>query len=309
MKYEFYTADVFTQQIFGGNPLAVFPQAEGLSSFQMQKIAAEINYSETVFVLPPETFAGTKRLRIFTPQAELLFAGHPTIGTAYILASIGEIKLDQPEITIIFEEGIGQVPVKILGQPQKPTYTELTVAQLPQIGPEPPNIKNLAEMLSLNSEDLLTGEYSSQAISCGLPFLFIPVNSQKSLAKAKLRIDIWQSLIANFWANCVYLFTFETSNKAIFVRSRMFAPSLGIEEDPATGSAAAAFGGYLGLRNQNDGKLQWQIEQGIEMGRPSLLMVQTFKKAGKIEKVCVGGSSVMVTKGTMEIPFETNNKT
>ena len=305
MEYRFYTADVFTQQTFGGNPLAVFPQAQGLSSLQMQKIAGEINYSETVFVLPPETTEGTKRLRIFTPKAELPFAGHPTVGTAYILAYIGDIALDKAEVTIIFEERVGPVPVKILSQAGKPTYTELTAAQLPEFGPTTPDIEDLAEMLSLKAEDFLGGDYSPQAVSCGLPFVFIPLNSQKALARAKLKRDRWESLLANSWADCVYLFTLGSQSAA--VRSRMFAPSLGIEEDPATGSAAAALGGYLGIRDQRDGILQWQIEQGIEMGRPSSLTVQTFKKEGLIQKICVGGSSVMVIQGAMKIPCENNS--
>ena len=309
MEYRFYTADVFTQQTFGGNPLAVFPQAQGLSAWQMQKIAGEINYSETVFVFPSETPEGIRQLRIFTPNSELPFAGHPTVGTAYILAYIGDITLDKPEITIIFEEGVGPVPVKILSESGKPTYTELTAAQLPEFVSNIPDIQDLAEMLSLKSEDFFMGDYAPQAVSCGLPFLFIPLNSQQALAQAKLKRDRWESLLANSWANCVYLFTLETSSKLVFmrsqsaaVRSRMFAPSLGIEEDPATGSAAAALGGYLGIRDQRDGILQWQIEQGIEMGRPSSLIVQAFKSKGLIQKICVGGSSVMVIQGIMEIP-------
>ena len=305
MEYQFYTADVFTQQTFGGNPLAVFPQAQGLNPQQMQKIAGEINYSETVFVLPPETAEGTRRLRIFTPKAELPFAGHPTVGTAYVLASIGEIVLDQSEITIIFEEGVGPIPVTILSESGKPTYTELTAAQLPEFGSTVPDIEDLAEMLSLKPEDFLMGDYAPQAVSCGLPFLFIPLKSQEALAQATLKRDRWESLLANSWADCVCLFTFETQNAA--VRSRMFAPSLGIEEDPATGSAAAALGGYLGIRDQRNGRLQWQIDQGIEMGRPSSLIVKTFKKEGFIQKICVGGSSVMVIQGVMEIPYENNS--
>jgi trans-2,3-dihydro-3-hydroxyanthranilate isomerase len=159
MEYKFYTADIFTQQTFGGNPLAVFPQAQGLTSLQMQKIAGEINYSETVFVFPPETVAGTRRLRIFTPKTELPFAGHPTVGTAYILAYIGNITLDQSETTIIFEEEVGPIPVKILSEAGKPTYTELTAAQLPEFGLNVPDIEDLAEMLSLDLEDFLTGDY------------------------------------------------------------------------------------------------------------------------------------------------------
>lgn len=302
MRYSFYTADVFTNQIFGGNPLAVFPKAQGLTDWQMQKIAAEINYSETVFVLSPRTPEGTKRLRIFTPKAELPFAGHPTVGTAYVLAQLGEIPLTDLETRIIFEEGVGPVPVQIFSDRGKPIYTELTASQLPEFGPEPPPIEQLASMLSLNPEDLLTGDYAPQAVSCGLPFLFIPLKSQRALAQASLQRDLWQNLLSNFWATCVYIFTFETSDLSIFLRSRMFAPSLGIEEDPATGSAAAALGGYLGVRDRREGLLQWHIEQGIEMGRPSLLNVKITKHNAQIEQVGVGGSSIMVMEGTLEIP-------
>lgn len=298
MTKEFYTADVFTDKIFGGNPLAVFPDALGLTSEKMQLIAREFNYSETVFVFPPETPQGTRKLRIFTPSAEIPFAGHPTVGTAYILGLIDHIPLTEDVTTVIFEEGVGAVPVKIYAKDGKPFYTELSAAQLPEFGPIPPPIPQLAEMLSLQSDDFLGGENSPQSISCGLPFLFIPVRKLQVLAQIKLILPLWETLLSDSWASCVYVFCYASELGENKLRSRMFAPSLGIEEDPATGSAATALAGYLGIRSKvKSGTLKWIIEQGFEMGRPSILQVEADKKEGEITAIRVGGASVLFSQG------------
>ncbi|GFE70339.1 PhzF family phenazine biosynthesis protein [Chroococcus sp. FPU101] len=303
MQYQFFTADVFTDRIFGGNPLAVFPQAEGIPTELMQKIAAEFNYSETVFVFPPETPQGTRRIRIFTPQTELPFAGHPTVGTAYILAAIGELVLDCHETMIYLEEGVGLVPVKIKSQDGVPIYSELTASQIPQVGPEVPSIAKLAEMLSLEVDDLLDNEYYPQAFSCGVPFLFIPLRNRDAIERVKLNLEQWQNLLSNAWASAVYVFCFEPELKGSDVRSRMFAPNMGIVEDPATGSAAAAIAGYLAMRDtSSDQTLAWVIEQGFEMGRPSILKIEADQQDNQIIAVRVGGSSVLVSEGTMNIP-------
>jgi trans-2,3-dihydro-3-hydroxyanthranilate isomerase len=303
MRYQFYTADVFTDRMFGGNQLAVFANAQGLNSEQMQAIAREFNLSETVFVFPPETPEGTRCLRIFTPKTELEFAGHPTVGTAYVLSAIGEIPLINKEITITFEEKVGLVPVKIRSQDGKPYYTELTAAQLPEFGPPPPPLADLAAMLSLETSALLQGENCPQAVSCGLPFLFIPVRNREVLGRANLNLSLWQELLIDYWASSVYLFTFAPELAGSDLRSRMFAPGLGVAEDPATGSAATALAGYLGIRNSlTDGRLRWVVEQGFEMGRPSLLQVEADKKKGEITEIRVGGSSVLVSEGTIDLP-------
>jgi trans-2,3-dihydro-3-hydroxyanthranilate isomerase len=303
MQYQYYTADVFTDRIFGGNPLAVFPHSQGIPPQLMQKIAAEFNYSETVFVFPPKTPQGTRQIRIFTPQTELPFAGHPTIGTAYILAAIGELSLDCHETLIYLEEGVGSVPVKIQTQDGIPVYTELTAPRLPEVGGDPPSLRELAALLSLEERDLRSGDYSPQAVSCGVPFLFVPLCSREAIAKVKLNLECWQHLLSNAWASSVYVFCFEPELAGSDIRSRMFAPGLGVAEDPATGSAAAAFAGYLGMRDpRGDRTLKWVIEQGFEMGRPSLLTIEADRQKGQIIAVRVGGSSVLVSQGTMNIP-------
>jgi trans-2,3-dihydro-3-hydroxyanthranilate isomerase len=302
-KYQFYTADVFTDRIFGGNPLAVLPHATGLKTQQMQQIAAEFNYSETVFVLPPQTPEGTRQLRIFTPATELPFAGHPTVGTAYILGLIGEIPLNEPEITVIFEEGVGPVPVTIRSQEGKPLYTELKAAKLPEFSDETPSISELASILGLDPQDLRKDDYSPQIVSCGLPFLFVGLHNRQTLGRIQFNHERWQSILGNNWANCIYVFCFDPERPGSHLRSRMFAPSMGIIEDPATGSAATALGGYLAIREGlKDGTLYWRVEQGFEMGRPSILEITTKKQAGNITEIRVGGQSVLVSEGTLHIP-------
>jgi trans-2,3-dihydro-3-hydroxyanthranilate isomerase len=269
----------------------------------MQRVAREFNYSETVFVFPPETLKGTRRLRIFTPTVELPFAGHPTIGTAYILGAIGEIELLEDATKIVFEEGVGAIPVKILSEQGKPVYSELTTAKLPEFGLKPPSISELASMLSLKPSDLLDGEDAPQAFSCGLPYLFIPLRDRSALGRVKLNQERWKQLLSDYWASSVYVFCYEPELKGSDIRGRMFDPGYGIAEDPATGSAVAALAGYLGMRNKlTDGTLKWVVEQGFEMGRPSILHVEADKQNNQIKVVRVGGSSVLVSEGVMEIP-------
>ena len=305
MRCRFITADVFTSRPLEGNPLAVFPDARGLSDGLMQRIAREFNLSETTFVFPPEDPANTRLVRIFTPKTELPFAGHPTVGTAYVLAALGEVPLTGDETRIVLEEKIGPVPVLIRSENGRPVFTQLSVPQIPEVGPPPPvDPVLLAEMLSLNRDDLVTdGEDFPQPFSCGSAFLFVPLRSRDALRRARLRIDLWEKLLAGTWASILYPFCREPELPGSHFRARMFSASIGIGEDPATGGAVSAFGGYVGLRApERDGTETRIIEQGFEMGRPSFLRLEVDKRDGEIVAVRVGGSSVMVSEGTMEIP-------
>jgi trans-2,3-dihydro-3-hydroxyanthranilate isomerase len=303
MRCRFITADVFTSRPLEGNPRAVFPDARGLSDDLMQRIAREFNLSETVFVLPPDEPQNTRCLRIFTPKAELPFAGHPTVGTAYALAALGEIPLTGEETRIVFEEKVGPVPVLIRSEEGRPVFTQLSVAKLPEQGPTPPEASELAEMLSLTADDVMSGEDHPQGFSCGNPFLFIPLRSRDALRRARLRIDVWEDVLSGGWTSKVYLLCREPELPGSHIRARMFSPEIGIGEDPATGAAVSALGGYLGIRApERDGTLTWIVEQGFEMGRPSLLHLEVDKRGGEITGVRVGGSSVLVSEGTMELP-------
>lgn len=302
-RYRYYTADVFTDRIFGGNQLAVFPDARGLTAEQMHRIAREFNFSETTFVFEPALPAHTRRIRIFTPGGEVPFAGHPTVGTAHVLAETGEITLARETTDIVFEEAVGPVPVSIRARDGHPVFAQLSVAKLPEIGPPPPDTARLAAMLSLSPADVLGGEWAPQALSCGLPYLFVPVRDRDAVRRARVKPDLFEAAMRGQWAEMAFVFALDPELPGSQVRARMFAPLLDVPEDPATGSACAALGGYLAMRSgTRDGTERWVVEQGFEMGRPSIIEIEVDRVAGQIEAVRVGGSSVMVCEGWMEVP-------
>ena len=292
-RYRYFTCDVFTERVFCGNPLAVLPEARGLTDAQMQSIAREFNYSETTFVLPADDPHHAARVRIFTPGGELPFAGHPTIGTAFVLAKIGAIPADASEI--VLEEGVGPVPVSILRNGERVTHCRLTAARLPEPGPPAAPARDLARMLSLADGEVLEG---SACWSCGVPFLVVPVANLGALSRCALDLPLWRELLAGYPTQKVYPVA---RVGTLQWRVRMFAPGLGVAEDPATGSAAASFAGWLArqLTHPRDGTLAVRLEQGVEMGRPSELAVEFDRVAGAITAVRVGGAAVMVAEGTL----------
>jgi trans-2,3-dihydro-3-hydroxyanthranilate isomerase len=298
-EYHFYTTDVFTDRMFGGNQLAVFTDARGLDAARMQKIAREMNLSETAFVFPPQTPVGTRSVRIFTPDRELPFAGHPTIGTAFVLAAVGEVNADGGAVRIVLEEGVGPVPVVIRFEGGVPTFAELTAAKLPEEGPPAPARELIAAALSLNVAEIQDGERRPRAFSCGVAFLFVTVRSLAALRDARPNLGVWDRNLAGYVTNEIYLLTEDAGDAD--VRARMFGPSLGIMEDPATGSAASALAGYLAPPRAADGTLRWTVQQGVEMGRPSTIRVEADVSRGAISGVRVGGSAVLVSEGVLRL--------
>ena len=303
MKYHFHTCDVFTDSVFGGNPLAVFPDGRGLDDGQMQRIAREFNLSETVFVLPPEDPAHTRRLRIFTPVGEVPFAGHPTVGTAHVLAAIGEVALSGEETRIVFEEGVGPVPVTIRAEGGAPVFAQLTAAQPPEVGPPPPADDVIAAALGLEAADLGAGDMAVQVVSCGMPFLFVPLQEVAALGRIVVDTGRWHAAFADYVSSLLFVFAMGGERPGSDISARMFAPLWGIPEDPATGAAATALGGYLALRDpRGDARLAWTVEQGFAMGRPSIIEVEADKRDGQVVEIRVGGASVMVSEGDFDVP-------
>jgi trans-2,3-dihydro-3-hydroxyanthranilate isomerase len=301
-RYRYLTADVFTTEPFGGNQLAVFPDARGIPEHRLQDVAREFNLSETTFVYPPADRANTRRVRIFTPGTELPFAGHPTVGTAHVLAAIGDLPLDGPVTRVIFEELVGPTPVTIRAEHGRPTFCQLTAAKLPEEGPPPPSNEALAGALGLDPSDLLDGDWAPRGWTCGVPYLFVPLRSREAVARATVRSDAWERALKGTWAPELFIIAREGERAGSDLHARMFAPGFGISEDPATGSAAAALAGYLAKRDpRRDGTLRWIVEQGFEMKRPSILEVEADVAGGTISAVRVGGASVLVCEGTMEI--------
>jgi trans-2,3-dihydro-3-hydroxyanthranilate isomerase len=302
MQYGYATVDVFTSRRFAGNPLAVFPDARGLEPGQMPLIAKEFNLSETTFVLPPDDPRHTRRVRIFTPSHELPFAGHPTVGTAFALASLGLIPLAGDRTEVVFEEGVGPVPVAIFAREGQPVASQLTAVRLPEIGPRPPGRYAIAAALSLDASDFLGSPYEPEAVSCGIPFLFVPLRDRAAVARARLNRAEWERVLGSYWAAEIFFFAFDPELPGSDLLGRMFAPRLGVLEDPATGAAVTALGGYLGSRDpREDGTFRWVIEQGFEMGRPSMLQLEIDKRDGRVAQIRVGGPSVFVSEGMMEV--------
>ncbi len=304
MRHRFVTADVFTDRAFGGNPLAVLPDARNLDPARMQEVAREFNLSETVFVLPPDDPSHTRRLRIFTPAREIPFAGHPTVGTALVLAATGAVEIAGETTRIVFEEGAGPVPVTIRAVDGRAVSAELTAPEPPMVGaaPEP---AALAALLGLAATDLRTDAGLPATASTGLPFLIVELNDAAALARARLDHGLWRRLLADAEAREVYLVTRDAAGLDADFRARMFAPAAGIEEDPATGSAAAALGGWLGLNEAPADRItRYVVAQGLEMGRPSRLEIAVERRAGEVVAVRVGGGAVLVSEGAIEVPAD-----
>ncbi len=305
MRLPFHTLDVFTDRAFGGNPLGVFPDATHLPSELMQRIARQMNLSETVFLGPPESDDGTARVRIFTPAVEVPFAGHPTVGSAIFLASrgAGERQAGSEEVTLVLEENVGPVPVKVRFEEGRPVFAQFTTALPPEHRPCLLATGDLAALVGLEPSDIGPDELEPEMVSCGLPYLIIPVRNLAAISGAELDTVRWRSMVADGWAHHVYLVCPEAEGEGVDMHVRMFAPGSGVAEDPATGSAAAALGGYLSaIDGRAEASLAWTVEQGLECGRPSLLYVEADRAGGVTAAVRVGGSAVAVSEGNMTIP-------
>lgn len=297
MSHRFVIADVFTEMAFGGNQLAVFPDGRGLSDRTMQALAREFNFAETTFVLPPQNPRHLRRVRIFTPKMELPFAGHPTVGTAAVLTRLGLVPILEGAATMVLEEGIGPITVEIRLHGETVfahLVTEKEVLQ-PSIRP---TRNAAAAALTLPEEAVLETWFAS----AGVPFCFVHLASREKVDRAVLDRAAWSANFANAWSPNLYFFAGGLApGSRLYVR--MFAPALGIEEDPATGSGAAALAGCLAARSSGqDGSFKWEIDQGVAIGRPSFIEASAEKRHGRTSKVKVGGATVLVGEGTMIVP-------
>jgi trans-2,3-dihydro-3-hydroxyanthranilate isomerase len=314
----FTTCDVFTETPLTGNPLAVVFGAEGLSDETLLAITREFNYSETTFVFAPETPGTTRRVRIFTPGGEVPFAGHPTLGTAHVLVATGMVRANADDggtavLNLVLGENVGPVPVRVWCENGVPTHAQLTTAQRPEERAEgvPPRAA-LAEVLALQPEDFVGGAHAPMGVSCGLPFLVVPLASVDAVRRARVRQDAWEAHLRGRWATEPLVFALvrddadredlPVSLRTVDIRARVFVPGLSVPEDPATGSANACLAGYLAARTPRDGTLRWRVAQGVEMGRPSRLELEADKQGGVITAVRVAGASVVVSEGTMRLP-------
>jgi trans-2,3-dihydro-3-hydroxyanthranilate isomerase len=303
MQRRYVTVDVFTDRAFGGNPLAVVLDAGGLSTAQMQAIASEFNYAETTFVLPPRDPAHDAQVRIFTVNKEIPFAGHPNVGTAFVLAT----QATKPPARLLFEEGAGLVPVEILQQDGRAVGAELTAPQplkkLTQFSAE-----QAAACISLSSADIRTDRHSPQIVSVGLPFLVVELASRDALRRTRPDASAFALTFPCDGSDAVYLYTRDIppAEKTSDLQARMFHPgSSGLSEDPATGSATVATAALLAdLAAERDAELSLRIGQGVDMGRPSLLLTRVRKANGVIASAHVGGACVPMMEGSFRLDGE-----
>ena len=296
MKYLYYICDVFTDTRFGGNQLAVLPQAEGLSTQQMRQIAREFNFSETTFVFPARA-GHTRHVRIFTPAREIPFAGHPNVGTAFVLASIGEFGAIKSSLTVTFEEEAGLVLVAINESEGKIVSCELTAPQSLSLGKTLP-IELVAAAISIDAKEIVTKTHGPQVTSVGLPFVMVELRDRSVLERARINMSGFETLAAQGVMPDVFLYT--RANDGFDIRARMYAPLSGVPEDPATGSANCALAGLLAHYSpQPSGSFSWRIAQGVEMGRPSTLIARAEKVDGVVQTTRIGGAAVLVSEGVI----------
>jgi trans-2,3-dihydro-3-hydroxyanthranilate isomerase len=288
MSLDFTLADVFSDKPFGGNQLAVFPDATGIADADMQRLAREFNFSETTFVLPPTDPACTHRVRIFTPREELPFAGHPTIGTAAVLASAdGEPASGE----FVFEEGIGPVAVTV---DRSGIRFRLRSPRFETADEAPPG-DAIARALALPPDAITEAWYAG----IGVRFCFVRLAGPDLVDRIVLDKAAWADGVADGWSSHLYCF----AGNGTRLHARFFAPAFGIDEDPATGSASAALAASMAHRSaEPDGTYQIQIDQGVLMGRPSELNATAFKEGGRITEVIVGGSAAIIGSGTIRLP-------
>jgi trans-2,3-dihydro-3-hydroxyanthranilate isomerase len=298
---DYHVLDVFTTERFGGNPLAVVLDADGLAGQAMQTIAREFNLSETVFVLKPKHAAHTARVRIFTPAAEMPFAGHPTVGTACLLAQLRQPTTPEArEALIVLEEAIGLVRVGVRLRPGSAPFAEFDAPRLPEELPLPPAIDRLAAAVGLIPAEIGFENHRPTRYSAGNAFTFLPVASLDAIGKAQASSGHWEEAIEG--GTGAFLYCRQTVHTTSAFHARMFAPHHGIAEDPATGSAAAAFAAIVQRFDElPDGTHKRVIEQGFEMGRPSLIDLSVTIEGGKLTTVRIGGHAVRVAAGRIEV--------
>jgi trans-2,3-dihydro-3-hydroxyanthranilate isomerase len=296
MRRRFVTLDVFTKDRFAGNPLAVVLESDGLDKDAMQIIAREFNLAETVFLLQPANQRHRAMLRIFTPKAELPFAGHPTIGTAVLLGCMSGYNLGAHDM--VLEETIGAVHCTVEAQGREQGRVSFVLPRLPERTGEAVTIAEAAMALSLKDDEIGFGAPSRW--SAGVPAHFVPVRDLDAIGRASPGAS-FEAVFGREGRGVAYLYCGQTSDPAHHFHTRMFAPGLGIQEDPATGAAAAAFAGVvMETSHPTDGEHRFVIEQGYEMGRPSQIELGMTVAGAVLTKATIGGAAIIVSDGHIE---------
>lgn len=305
--HRFYTLDVFTDTPLAGNPLAVVLEADDLHEATMQAIAREFNIPETVFLMQPAQPAHNARTRIFTPVREQPFAGHPNIGAAILLANLkfddgGDAGASEHDAMVVIEQEIGLVRALVRLKPGVAPFAVFDVPKLPQEAGTAPPAEDLAHGIGLMPSDIGFDNHKPMRASAGVAYVFLPVKNREALARCQSNRIFWDTIFGDDDHGAVYVYCRETEDETHAFRARMFSPGQGLDEYPATGSAAAAFA-CIAARFEplGDGTHTLIIEQGYEMGRPSQIMLEAELAGGKLVNARIGGHAVIVQEGTIEL--------
>ena len=304
MHYNYYIADVFTRQIFNGAQIAVFPTADGLSDEQMRLLARELNLTETVFVFHPLSESTARKLRIFSPLGELDFAGHPIIAAAFVLGSCGDITLTAAITPVVFEQNVGPIAVNITASQGKPVFVQFSRKVSAIVDRFAPTDEELAGFLSLLPSELDHKKYSPRLVSCGVPYLIVPVWSYESVRKAKFNYSAWsQSSAPQTAAQEILLFAPKTPFADADFNARLLGSRIGIHEDPPIGSAMPAFASYLcSFEHTRKGTHTFAVDRGDAYSRRSVLNLEMDHKGLEQLTLRVGGTAVMFAQGTVFLP-------
>jgi trans-2,3-dihydro-3-hydroxyanthranilate isomerase len=303
MSHTYYTADVFTQTLFQGAQIAVFPAAANFDDEQMSLISRELNLSETVFVSPGEQDNDFK-LRIFTPHKEISFAGHPVLATAKALVEEGLITLNDGKATVCFQQKAGDLSVNIEQREGEPLFVQFSLTSDPVIDRYTPRASELAALLSIDESDIDTHTFQTRLVSIGLPYLILPLASQAAVRKARFDMKAWsQSSAPAMAAQEILVFSNKTDNSDTDFHARLLGPSIGVHEDPPIGSAMPCFTGYLGSHDAiREGTYTFIIDRGTVETRRSVLAIEMDNHADKATALRVGGNVVLVSKNSLLLP-------
>ena len=304
MKYTYYIADVFTNQLFNGAQIAVFPQADGLSAGIMAAIAGELNLSETVFIFNQPHSENRRRMRIFSPLKEIDFAGHPIIAAAFVLSECGNIALNMPLTPLIFEQNVGDIEVNISGKNGKADFVQFSRSTSAIIDRFAPSDEELCRLLGLQLSELDHKKYSPRLVSCGFPYLIVPVWNYESVRKARFNYPAWsQSAAPQTAAQEILLFAPKSPNPDADFNARLLGPNISLQDDPPVGSAMPAFCSYLcSFEHTQKGTHTFAVERGEISGRRSLLQLEMDNKQQEKLTIRIGGQAVIFAEGSITLP-------
>ena len=304
MNYNYYIADVFTREIFNGAQIAVFPHAEGLSNEQMRLLARELNLTATSFVFHPDNESTTRKMRIFSPLGEIDFAGHPIIATAYVLGISGDINLTETITPVIFEQNVGPIEVNITAEQGRPVFVQFSRKVSSIVDRFAPTDEELAGFLSIQQSELDHKKYSPRLVSCGVPYLIVPVWRYETVRHAKFNYAAWsQSIAPQTAAQEILLFAPKTPFVDSDFNARLLGPRIGIHEDPPIGSAMPAFASYLcSFEHTRKGTHTFAVDRGDAQSRRSVLNLEMDHKGQEKLTLRVGGEAVIFAQGTIMLP-------